>query len=135
MNSSENTRYSGVEVSKRVLVNTPVVSRNTASAITYTANEFQSGLILRDPNGAGRTDITPTAASLYQTFSKPQRNSAFRLVIRNTADAAETITIQGGSGVTISGTATIAQNNSREFLVVFTSPTTVVMYSLGTSVH
>ena len=37
-----------------------VTTDATAGARTYTAAEFIGGLILRDPAGAGRSDVTPT---------------------------------------------------------------------------
>lgn len=111
-----------------------VTTKTTASAVTYTAAEFLGGLILRDPNGAGRSDVTPTAALLIAAMPGVAVGNSFRFVIRNTADAAETITLTAGSNVTLSGTMTIAQNNSKEFLAVVTSTSAVTIYSLGTVV-
>lgn len=112
---------------------------NTAGAVTLTAAQLINGLILRDPNGAGRTDTTPTAEQLFEAIGgdsiKDVENAAFEFTIRNTANSNETITLAGGTGVTISGTATIGQNNSKTFLAVFTDADTVVIYSLGTVVH
>lgn len=41
------------------------------------------------------------------------------------------LTLTGGAGVTIAGTATIATVTSRVFVVTVTSPTTVTMQSVG----
>ena len=116
----------------------PVVTKTTAGAVTYTAAEIISGLILRDTNGASRSDVTPSAADLLAAVEGAQVNSGFKFHIRNTADAAETITMTAGTGITISGTATIAQNNGKNFLAVFTNVTSgseaVTIYSLGTVV-
>lgn len=110
----------------------------TAGNATLTAAQLLGGMILRDPNGGARTDTTPTATQIRNALgSQLKNNLGFKFTIRNTADASETITLGAGSGVTISGTATIAQNNSKEFLVVVTnkSTPTVTIYSLGTVVH
>ncbi len=111
----------------------------TAGALTLTAAQILGGLILRDPNGSARSDTLPTAALLVEAIQGAQVGTSFRLAIRNTADASETITVVAGAGGTISGTATIAQNNSKEFLVRITSITegaeTYTAYSLGTVVH
>ena len=107
----------------------------TADVVTLTAAQLLGGLILRDPAGAGRADVTPTAALIIAALAQGGTGNAFEFTIRNTADDAETITLTAGEGVTISGTATIAQNNSKRFLVVVTSGTTVTIYSLGTVVH
>jgi hypothetical protein len=111
----------------------------TAGAITYTADQFLGGLILRDPNGAGRTDLLPTALSVLQALPGAAVNQSFQFDLRNTADASETITLSATNiaGATISGTATIAQNNSKRFLLVVTSidpaSPAYTLYSLGTS--
>ena len=146
--SGSDTHVSMILVPKgtaAVIVDGPLASKSTvtttstAGAATYAASEIAGGLILRDPNGASRTDTTATAALILAQFLRARVGSTFNLVIRNTADAAETITVQGGTGVTISGTATIAQNNTKHFLGVFTNVTAsseaLTLYSLGTMVH
>jgi hypothetical protein len=70
---------------------------------------------------------------------------AFEFIIRNTADAAETITVTTNTGLTLSGTMTIAQNNSKRFLAVITAiggvngvaagGDAITVYSQGTIVH
>lgn len=117
---------------------TTVTTDTTASAITYTAAQLKGGMILRDPNGLGRSDVTPTAALLVAALPSAVVGTSFEFTIRNTADAAETITVTAGSGATLSGTMTIAQNNSKRFLVVLTNVTSgaeaYTVYSLGTVV-
>lgn len=111
----------------------------TAGARTYTAAELIGGLILRDPAGGSRNDVTPTAALIVAGIQGAVVGSSFEFTIRNTADAAETITVTAGADVTLSGTMTIAQNNSKRFLAVCTNvgagTETVTIYSLGTVVH
>jgi hypothetical protein len=115
------------------------VTKTTAGVVTYTATEFLGGLILRDPNGAGRSDVTPTAALLVAAIPGAEAGSSVELDIRNTADAAETITLTAGTGVTLSGTMTIAQNNTKRFRVVVTDAgagtEAVTVYSIGSFVH
>ena len=96
----------------------------TAGAGTYTAAHILGGLILRDPNGAGRTDTTATAAQLVAALSGAAVDDTVPLTIVNTADAAETITLAGGSGVTlVPATITIAQNEIFHGLLRFTNVT------------
>lgn len=134
------TNMSGVRSRENpVLDLSSVATITTAGAVTYTAAQLLGRVILRDPNGASRTDTTPTAQQLKDLLSNVQNGIgvAFEFTIRNTADAAETITVGAGTGVTLSGTMTIAQNNSKRFMAVFTawdSPA-VTLYSLGTVVH
>lgn len=120
-----------------------VTTDSTAAALTYTAAQLMGGLILRDPNGSGRSDVSPTAALLVSALggkgSGCEAGTSFEFTIRNTADAAETITVTAGSGATLSGTMTIAQSNSKRFLVVVTNAAlgseAYTVYSLGTVVH
>lgn len=107
----------------------------TAGAVTLTAAQVLGGLILRDPAGGNRTDVLPTAALLAAALPGVAAGTSFEFTIRNTADGNETITVAAGTGGTTSGTMTIAQNNTKRFLVVFTSRSTYTVYSLGTVVH
>ena len=118
---------------------TTVTNITAAEAATYTAAQLLGGLITRDCAGGARSDVTPTAALIVAALKNPVVGSSFEFTIRNTSDEAETITVTGGTDVTISGTATIAQNNSKRFLAVCTNVTSgseaVTVYSLGTVVH
>ena len=113
------------------------VTLTTAGALTYTAGQVLNGVILRDPNGAARSDTLPTAALLIAALPGAMIGTSFQLWIRNDADAAETITVVAGTGGTISGTATIAQNNSKMFLIRITGTVAgseaYTAYSLGTA--
>lgn len=116
-----------------------VASVATAGAATYSAANLVGGMIIRDPAGANRSDVTPTAAEIVGAIAGAVAGSAFEFTVRNAADAAETITITAGTDVTLSGTMTIAQNNSKRFLAVVTNAASgseaVTVYSLGTVVH
>ena len=118
---------------------TTVTTDITEGVRTYTAAELIGGLILRDPSGANRSDVSPTAAAIVAGFAGGIVGSSFEFTIRNDANAAETITLTAGAGVTLSGTMTIAQNNSKRFLCrldnVGSGTEAVTIYSLGTVVH
>lgn len=126
-------------VAYQALDRTTVTTDTTAGANTWSAAELIGGMMLRDPAGDNRSDVTPTAAQLVAGFTGAVVGSSFEFTIRNTADAAETITLTAGAGVTLLGTMTIAQNNSKRFLAVFTNvgsgTEAVTIYSLGTVVH
>lgn len=131
------TTFTHLQANGYLVSKETVTTISTASAVTFSATEVLGGLILRDPNGAGRADLVPTVASLYAELGNPVKVSglSFDFTIRNTADAAETITVTTNTGWTLSGTMTIAQNNTKAFRAVFTSPTAATLYSLGTVVH
>ena len=107
----------------------------TAGDVTFTAAQILGGLILRDPAGGARADLLPTAASIIAALQEVQVGDSFEFTVRNTADSSETITITTNAGLTLNGTMTIAQNNSKRFLALVTSSTAVTVYSLGTVVH
>ena len=57
-------------------------------------------MILRDPTGAGRTDTTDTAANLIAACV-PDPGDMHTVLVKNTADAAEALTIAAGTTVTL----------------------------------
>jgi hypothetical protein len=116
---------------------TTVLTDGTASNITLSASNLIGGLILRDCGGAGRTDVTDTASNIVSAIPGCINGSSFEFYIKNTSDAAEAIQLNGGTNVTVVGTNTIAQDNTKKFLAVVTdaSSAAVTIYSLGISVH
>jgi len=70
--------------------------------------------------------VTYTPAQLKTGFILRDPNGAGR-------DAAETITMTTNTGLTLSGTMTIAQNAQKDFLLTFTNVGTaaVTVYSMG----
>lgn len=124
----------GVVITGPMATKRVVTTVNTAGAGTYSAAAIAGGLILRDTAGDDRTDTTSAAAHILAEFWGAQVGSSFFLIVRNTAGAAETITIAGGTGVTISGTATIGQGITRIFCGVFTNVTSgseaLTLYSI-----
>ena len=105
----------------------------TAGAATYTAAQVIGGVILRDPNGAGRTDVLPTAALLIGAMRAPRIGDTIEVLVINTADAAETITMSAGSGGAfpteqIAATRIIPQNTSRRVLIRVTGVGSAAAY-------
>jgi hypothetical protein len=90
----------------------------TAGAGTYTAANLAVGIITRDPTGSSRTDTTDTAANLITGLALSADYQERYCYVVNTADAAETITLAGGVGVTLKGTITIAQGQAT-YLAIF----------------
>jgi hypothetical protein len=105
-----------------------VTSDATAGARTYTAAEVIGGIIVRDPNGAGRTDTLPTAALLVAALDRPRVGDTLTLAIINGADAAETITLNAGTGGGFDTNQTAAsrvipQNSSKDVYIRLTNVT------------
>lgn len=112
---------------------TTVTDITTAGNATVTAAQIATGFITRDPNGAGRTDTTDTATAIIAAIpALADTGDTFTLFLVNTADAAEAITLAGGTGVTISNVGqTIAQNESALLVFRRTSATALTLYIFG----
>lgn len=94
-----NVRLNGINppITQEAQVGVPV-SKNTAGAVTLTAAEVLSGLIVADTNGAGRTYTLPTAALLVAAMPGARVGDVIRCYVINGADAAETLTLAAGAG-------------------------------------
>ena len=111
------------------------VTVGTAGPVTYTPAQFLGGLIIRDCAGAARSDTTPTAAAIIEGLTTSGRppvvGNAVEILIRNTSAGAFAVTLLAGAGVILAGTMTVAQNESRRFLVMVGAGNTVTVTSLG----
>lgn len=104
------------------------VSYATAGAVTYTIADLLTGCIVRDCAGAGRTDVLPTAALLVAGITGAYVGQRIFCKIVNGSDAAETITLDAGSGGGYDTNQTaasrvIAQNNSKVLMIRITNVT------------
>lgn len=98
----------------------------TAGAATYTAAQVLGGIIWRDPAGAGRTDVLPTAALLVAAMIEEQVGDCIDVLVVNEADENETITLSAGTGGAfdqLAATRIIPQNTSRLVRIVLTNVT------------
>ncbi len=93
-------------------------SETTAGNTNYTLAKIKGGLVLRDPSGADRTDTTDSASALVAGLNNPAAaGQFFDVVVVNTADADETITLAAGAGVTLSpATIKIGRGQSARLL-------------------
>ncbi|SRR5260221_5296135 len=79
---------------------------------------------------SGATALTTrTAAQMIADQPNTPVGSSYLLRVYNTN--AGTLTLTGGTGVTISGTATIATVTWRDYMVTFNSATTLTMQNIG----
>lgn len=79
--------------------------------------------------GTTPTLTTPTAAAIIAAQPNFQVGDSYFLEIQNANSG--TATVAGGSGVTITGTATIATTKFRRFMVTQSTATTVTLQDLG----
>lgn len=113
-----------------------------AGAQTLTAAAILGGFIIGVPTAASNY-TTDTAGNIVNAIEGAQVGSTIQFTLRNKAAAANTITLVGGTGVTINAgdTATVAQSNQKTFLLVVTAlpdqygnGAAVTAYSMGTVV-
>jgi len=119
----------------------PFRTGNTAADTATLVSGQMSGLLTGTPTAAANY-TTPTATQLCALFPfvKSGANTGFwwDMWVKNTSAGANTITVVAGSGVTVVGTATIAQNALKHFRIVLNQcgPTVTPaaqVISLGTS--
>jgi len=113
-------------------------SYNTAGPVTFLASDLLQRLILRDCNGAARSDVTPTAQQIIDALTvmgrPPVAGHSFEFILRNSTAGAFAITLTAGAGVTLSPAAiTVTQSNARAFMVVVNNVNVpaVTIYSLA----
>lgn len=73
-----------------------------------------------------------TAAEMFGDDPYARVGGGYRLRISNTAAGSATMTLTGGaSGITLTGTATIADASYRDYVVTYTSATALVIQNIG----
>lgn len=115
---TKNAMRDNVFVAETYITRNVPTSDATAGPRTFTAAEVIGGLIVRDPNGAGRTDVFPTAAAMVAALYQPRIGDTVECLIINGADAAEVITLSAGTGGSFDANQTavsrvIGQNASK----------------------
>jgi hypothetical protein len=108
----------------------------TATA-TLTAGQSYNSIVRGVPSAAA-TYTTATAAAVVAAIGGDCAiGTSFRVVVINASAGANTITIAGGSGVTVSGVATVVQNASKEFIgyvaAVESGSEAITLYGLGST--
>ena len=108
----------------------------TATATLSAANSYN--VIIRGVPTAAATYTSATAAAIVAAIGGDCAiGTTFMVVVINASAGANTITIAGGTGVTVSGVATIVQNASKEFLgrvtAVAAGSEAITLYGLGST--
>ena len=108
----------------------------TATATLSTANSYN--VIIRGVPTAAATYTTATAAAIVAAIGGDCAiGTTFMVVVINASAGAYTITIAGGTSVTVSGVATVAQSASKVFLGRVTAVTAgseaITLYGLGST--
>lgn len=110
------------------------VASATLPAANLTGGAVEVDLALTGTLTGAATATTDTAANIIAAIPVRQVYPGFtyKLRILNQSGGAFTWTVAGGTGVTVTGTATIAQNTHRDFLVkIGSNMTTVTLQNVG----
>jgi len=107
---------------------------NTA---TLTAAQSYNSIVRGIPTSTA-TYTTDTAANIISAIGGDCAvGTSFRVVVLNAAATAITITFAGGTGVTVSGVATVVQSASKEFIGYVANVTAgsqaITLYGLGST--
>jgi hypothetical protein len=105
---------------------------NAASGATTAAAGDLTGaaFVCATYSGVGANNLTTrTAAQMFADAGNVQPGDSYMLLITNTSGG--TTTLVAGSGVTLTGTMTLATNTTRLFNVKFNSATTLTIQSVG----
>lgn len=115
----------------------PVAQYVTAagqSALLTGAQVAGAQVVVYDNTGTTPGNLQmPTASNLVAAIPNAQIGMTYILKIRNSSGSANTATITTNTGITLTGTMTIAQFVQREFVVTLTALTTVTVQSVGIS--
>lgn len=116
-------QYNGANISRDVEPGA-IVALSDGDA-TATVNQFLNSRIFDMTPTANRTLTTPTAAEIIAGLGDYAVGTQFTITVVNLASATYTITLAGGTDVTIVGAATVDAASSGTFKVIVTSSTTV----------
>lgn len=102
------------------------------TAAKMTGGAVDVSLDLTGALTAAANATTDTAANIIAAIPLAYIGQTYGLRILNDSSGAFAWTIVAGTGVTVTGTATIAQHTYRDFVVTVATATTVMMQSVGT---
>ncbi len=116
------------------LVATGISAAALQSTIMTNAQVAGAAVVAFENTGTTPANLQfPLATDIIAAIPNAQVGMAYELMIRNSSGSANTATITTNTGVTLTGTMTIAQNTTRFFLVTVTGATTITVNSMGIS--
>lgn len=108
--------------------NSVVASVTATVGTTLTAANLLSGIIARTGPTAAFTDTTDTAANLVTTINPIAYPTSFYIDVQNFTNF--TLTLAGGTGITVPANTVIPASSVGEFLVTLTSATAGNLYRI-----
>lgn len=110
---------------------TAALAAGTLAAGAITGAAF---VVLQNTGAIPGAQTVRTAAQMLADFNQARVGMSYMLRIVNTGAGTLTLTADGGATVTITGTATVATNTFRDYLVTFNTATTATIQSVGSGV-
>lgn len=107
----------------------------SVTATTFAAGQLTGAgyTVFMNTNAAPGTCTTRTATQMFADITGAFSGLAYTLRLVQTG--AGTMTLGAGTGVTLTGTMTIPTNTTRDFVVTFTSATTLTIQAIGTGTY
>jgi hypothetical protein len=122
-------------VSQQLLPAAQYSADSAAASFTATPGEtVGSELVVLDLTGAlgaPANVTTPSSGMLWGAIANPTGGQTYVLRLLNNSSGAFAWTLVGGSGVTVVGTASVLQNQWREWLVTLVNSGAVTMQNVG----
>ncbi len=125
----------GISAGQTVVVPAAQYATAALQSTTMTAAQV-SGASFVNFDNTGTTPANlqfPAATDVVAAIPNCQAGFTYMLAIRNSSGSANTATITTNTGVTLTGTMTIAQTVTRYFVVTINSLTTLTVQSMGIS--
>lgn len=107
---------------------------DTADFVATTGQLAGAQLVVLELTGvlaAGANITTPSATDLEATLPGALVGQSWVVRLVHSGSGAFAWTLVGGTGVTVAGTATVAQGDWREWLVTLTGAAAITMQSIG----
>lgn len=145
-NSSARFLVKFTSLSAVAIIGTSVSQNNALPAAKFTTAALTAGTIpaasivgaamcyWQNTGATPGAQTFPTAATLFAAIPNAYVGmvTAFRVI--NTGAGTLTLTADAGPTITITGTATVAQNVTRDYTITFTSATAATVQSVGSGV-
>lgn len=112
-------------------IGTQAAPPTATSTATLTVAQVTGGILVGNPSTSAASYTLPTAALLDATLVNARVDSSFDLYIVNLGTSTGVITILAGTGITLSGLATIAITSSAHVRFRRTGAAAWTMYRLG----
>lgn len=118
-------------LNRKIALRFPSASAAGNVSATLTAAAVKGGILTSAPAAANITLTSPTAALLVAEDPKAAAGEGYEVTVINT-NGTYTVTLAGGTGVTIVGSAIVAVSSSATFILRYTNVTesseAVVLY-------